>query len=84
MSKVVIVTGGSRGIGAANSMLLASKGYAVCVNYHTRSLKRSFWFPKSLNLVVKHLPLPIAHTVIKRPTSIAQSNLISTSYIVGI
>lgn len=36
MSKVVIVTGGSRGIGAATSKLLASKGYAVCVNYHSR------------------------------------------------
>jgi len=36
MNKVVIVTGGSRGIGAATSKLLASKGYAVCVNYHSR------------------------------------------------
>ncbi|KPQ18735.1 MULTISPECIES: SDR family oxidoreductase [unclassified Halomonas] len=33
MSKVVIVTGGSRGIGAATSMLLGAQGYAVCVNY---------------------------------------------------
>ncbi|MDQ7730610.1 SDR family oxidoreductase [Halomonas sp. SpR8] len=33
MSKVVIVTGGSRGIGAATAKLLATKGYAVCVNY---------------------------------------------------
>lgn len=33
MSKVVIVTGGGRGIGAATSILLGSKGYAVCVNY---------------------------------------------------
>tara|TARA_R110000850_G_scaffold247659_1_gene372605 strand:- start:1101 stop:1829 length:729 start_codon:yes stop_codon:yes gene_type:complete len=30
---VVIVTGGSRGIGAATAILLGSKGYAVCVNY---------------------------------------------------
>jgi NAD(P)-dependent dehydrogenase (short-subunit alcohol dehydrogenase family) len=37
MSKVVIVTGGNRGIGAATSKLLASKGYSVCVNYRTRS-----------------------------------------------
>ncbi|MGP9568325.1 MULTISPECIES: SDR family oxidoreductase [unclassified Halomonas] len=35
MSKVVIVTGGSRGIGAATSLLLGAKGYAVCVNYLT-------------------------------------------------
>ncbi|ELV8647313.1 glucose 1-dehydrogenase [Vibrio fluvialis] len=33
MNKVVIVTGGSRGIGAATSELLAKQGYAVCVNY---------------------------------------------------
>jgi len=29
----VIVTGGSRGIGAATAMLAAERGYAVCVNY---------------------------------------------------
>ncbi|MCH4813049.1 SDR family oxidoreductase [Vreelandella neptunia] len=33
MSKVVIVTGGSRGIGAASAKLLGARGYAVCVNY---------------------------------------------------
>ncbi|WP_432455336.1 MULTISPECIES: glucose 1-dehydrogenase [unclassified Agarivorans] len=33
MNKVVIVTGGGRGIGAATSKLLAAKGYQVCVNY---------------------------------------------------
>ena len=36
MEKVVIVTGGSRGIGAATSKLLAHQGYAVCVNYLSR------------------------------------------------
>jgi NAD(P)-dependent dehydrogenase (short-subunit alcohol dehydrogenase family) len=33
MSKVMIVTGGSRGIGAATARLAAQRGYAVCVNY---------------------------------------------------
>lgn len=33
MSNVVIVTGGSRGIGAAASMLAAKAGNVVCVNY---------------------------------------------------
>jgi NAD(P)-dependent dehydrogenase (short-subunit alcohol dehydrogenase family) len=31
--KVLIVTGGGRGIGAAAARLAASRGYAVCVNY---------------------------------------------------
>jgi len=31
--RVIIVTGGGRGIGAATARLAAKKGYAVCVNY---------------------------------------------------
>lgn len=34
MGKVVVVTGGSRGIGAATAHLAAERGYAVCVNYN--------------------------------------------------
>jgi NAD(P)-dependent dehydrogenase (short-subunit alcohol dehydrogenase family) len=33
VSKVIIVTGSSRGIGAATARLAAQQGYAVCVNY---------------------------------------------------
>ena len=33
MDKVVLITGGSRGIGAATARLAAQRGYAVCVNY---------------------------------------------------
>ena len=33
MGKVMLVTGSSRGIGAATARLAASRGYAVCVNY---------------------------------------------------
>jgi NAD(P)-dependent dehydrogenase (short-subunit alcohol dehydrogenase family) len=33
MNKVIIITGGSRGIGAATAKLAAERGYAVCVNY---------------------------------------------------
>jgi NAD(P)-dependent dehydrogenase (short-subunit alcohol dehydrogenase family) len=33
-SKVMLVTGAGRGIGAAVAMLAAQRGYAVCVNYH--------------------------------------------------
>jgi NAD(P)-dependent dehydrogenase (short-subunit alcohol dehydrogenase family) len=32
-SRVLIVTGGGRGIGRATALLAASRGYAVCVNY---------------------------------------------------
>ena len=32
-SRVMIITGGGRGIGAATARLAARKGYAVCVNY---------------------------------------------------
>jgi len=33
MNKILIVTGGSRGIGAATALLAAERGYAVCINY---------------------------------------------------
>ncbi len=33
MRKIVVVTGGSRGIGAATCRLAATRGYDVCVNY---------------------------------------------------
>ncbi|MDO6475981.1 SDR family oxidoreductase [Alteromonas sp. 1_MG-2023] len=36
-SKIVLVTGGSRGIGAATSKLFAAKGYTVCINYKSNS-----------------------------------------------
>jgi NAD(P)-dependent dehydrogenase (short-subunit alcohol dehydrogenase family) len=33
LSRVILVTGGARGIGAATCRLAAEQGYAVCVNY---------------------------------------------------
>jgi NAD(P)-dependent dehydrogenase (short-subunit alcohol dehydrogenase family) len=33
VTKVLIITGGGRGIGAATARLAAERGYAVCVNY---------------------------------------------------
>ena len=38
MSKVLLITGGSRGIGAATALLAAKRGYAVAVNYAANSL----------------------------------------------
>src|SRR6185503_6833337 len=33
MDKVLLITGASRGIGAATARLAATRGYSVCVNY---------------------------------------------------
>ena len=33
MSKVMVITGGSKGIGAATAELAAARGYAVCLSY---------------------------------------------------
>ncbi len=33
MDKVIVITGGGRGIGAATAKLAGERGYAVCVNY---------------------------------------------------
>ena len=37
MPAIALITGGSRGIGAATALLVAQAGYAVAVNYATRS-----------------------------------------------
>lgn len=37
MTKRVLITGGSRGIGAATAKYLAAKGYAVCINYRSNA-----------------------------------------------
>src|SRR6185503_19616913 len=33
LNRVALITGASRGIGAATALLAAARGYAVCVNY---------------------------------------------------
>ncbi|WPH13725.1 SDR family oxidoreductase [Variovorax paradoxus] len=38
MDQVLLITGGSRGIGAATALLAAQRGYAVAVNYANNSL----------------------------------------------
>ena len=38
MQQIVLITGGSRGIGAATALLAAQRGYAVALNYATNSL----------------------------------------------
>ena len=38
MRQIVLITGGSRGIGAACALLAAAQGYAVAVNYNANSL----------------------------------------------
>ena len=39
MNPIVLVTGGSRGIGAATSKYLAKQNYAVCVNYISNKIE---------------------------------------------
>lgn len=36
MSKVLLITGGASGIGAATARLAAAKGYSIAINYRTR------------------------------------------------
>ncbi|MEZ3136718.1 SDR family oxidoreductase [Stutzerimonas kunmingensis] len=36
MSRVMLITGASRGIGAATARLAAHQGYALCLNFHQR------------------------------------------------
>lgn len=38
MNKVIVITGGSRGIGAATALLAAARGYNVCINYHKNQI----------------------------------------------
>ena len=35
MTKLVLITGGGRGIGAATALLAAERGYTVCINYRS-------------------------------------------------
>jgi NAD(P)-dependent dehydrogenase (short-subunit alcohol dehydrogenase family) len=35
IKKIALITGGSRGIGAATALALAENGYAVCINYNS-------------------------------------------------
>lgn len=37
MPRVMLITGASRGIGAATARLAAQQGYALCLNYHQRA-----------------------------------------------
>lgn len=36
MSKIILITGGSRGIGAATAQIAAQRGYTVCITYRSR------------------------------------------------
>lgn len=39
MRNVVVITGGSRGIGAATALLAARRGYDVCISYRTEAAR---------------------------------------------
>ena len=33
MNKIILITGGGKGIGAATSIMAAEKGYSICLTY---------------------------------------------------
>ncbi|PAR33998.1 hypothetical protein CGT97_17265, partial [Vibrio metoecus] len=37
VQRVVVITGGSRGIGAASAKLFAQNGFSVCINYKSNA-----------------------------------------------
>ena len=47
MGKIIMITGGGRGIGAATALLAAKKGYSVCINYVKNS--------STANLIVEQI-----------------------------
>jgi len=65
MNKIMIVTGGSRGIGAATALLAARRGYAVCVNYlHNR--KAAEGIVRNIELIGRHA-IAVAADVASEP-----------------
>src|SRR5687767_3379304 len=38
MKKIILITGGSQGIGASTAISAARKGYYVCINYHQNEI----------------------------------------------
>nr|WP_236633963.1 SDR family NAD(P)-dependent oxidoreductase [Paenibacillus polymyxa] len=56
--KVVLITGGSRGIGAAPAKILATRGFRVAVNYVSNAdlamkLFKKFWVTVEKQLLLK-------------------------------
>ena len=60
MSKLALVTGGIRGIGAAISLALKASGYTVIANYHTQhDLAHKFTGETGLKTMARALVNPI-------------------------
>jgi NAD(P)-dependent dehydrogenase (short-subunit alcohol dehydrogenase family) len=57
MRNTIIVTGGSRGIGAATVRLAAQKGFDVCINYHSHAEAAELLAQECRGIGVNALPL---------------------------
>jgi NAD(P)-dependent dehydrogenase (short-subunit alcohol dehydrogenase family) len=56
MDKVIVITGGSRGIGAATALLAAEQGYRICINYQSDEQAAQSVLEKSAHWALKPLP----------------------------
>ena len=73
MNKIMIVTGGSRGIGAATALLAAQRGYAVCVNYlHNR--KAAEEIVRNIEQIGRHAIAVAANVALEQDVEIGRAS----------
>ncbi|WP_080994656.1 SDR family oxidoreductase [Vibrio harveyi] len=92
MQKVVIITGASRGIGAATAKRLAAQGYSVCVNYRTQTdaatqvvneIEENGGEPNRVDRLSEKIPLKRGGTVDEVANAISWLLSNEASYVTG-